>query len=148
MDSNEIKLTELLRLPNPQDFKLHLATPSDGEHPLDAYVRDRSDWIRCNEQRDPRKNDWTRPFILSFIEFPPVPGTHLFGGAFKVASRRDDGYELKDLDAFSKWEGRLVCTFHRCKGMRGRAFYLENFLDQFSVHQVLPKQYHGEAFCG
>lgn len=148
MSTTELKLTELLTIPNPDQFKLHLSAPSEDEHPLNAYVRDRDAWHGWNRWRDPRKNDWTRPYIFSFIEFYPVAGTYLFGGAFEVLERRSDGYEIQELEEYAKWEGRLVCSFYRYQGMRGRAFYLENYLDQFTVHQVLPHRYDGESFCG
>jgi hypothetical protein len=143
MDPDEIRFTDLIPLRSPEEFKLHLATSREGEHPLNVYVRDREAWIAWNERKDPNKNDWTRPFILSFIEFLPLPGTYLFGGAFEFLARREDGYELSELSAFSKWEGRLVCKFTRPRGLRGRSFYLENLIDQLAVHLVLPERYDG-----
>jgi hypothetical protein len=143
MIPTDIPLTDLLHLPTPDQFKLYLAAERDGEHPLNVYVRDREAWIAWNEWKDPNKNDWTRPYIFSFIEFLPVPDTYLFGGAFEVLDRRADGYELRELSAFSKWEGRLVCKFTRPRGLRGRSFYLENFIDQLAVHLVLPGRYVG-----
>ena len=148
MSFNELKLTELLTIPNPEQFKLHLSASSEDEHPLNAYVRDRDAWHGWNRWRDPRKNDWTRPYIFSFIEFYPVTGSYLFGGAFEVLERHSDRYEIQEIEEYAKWEGRLVCSFHRYRGMRGRAFYLENYLDQFTVHQLLPERYDGESFCG
>lgn len=71
MIPTDIPLTDLLHLPTPDQFKLYLAAERDGEHPLDLYGRDRMTWIGWIERKDPRKNDWTRPFILSFIEFHP-----------------------------------------------------------------------------
>jgi len=148
MNPNEIKLTDIFRLPAPENFRLHLATATAYEHPLNVYVRDRVAWLGWNQWRAPGKNDWTRPCILSFIEFPPIANGHLFGGAFEVVSRREDGYELRELEPFSKWEGRLICTFRRDQGMRGWAFCLESCLDRFTVHQVLPEQYHGGSSGG
>lgn len=49
MDSNEIKLTDIYRLPTPEDFKLHLATATAYEHPLNVYVRDRVAWLGWNQ---------------------------------------------------------------------------------------------------
>lgn len=145
MNPNEIKLTDIFRLSAPEDFKLHLATATDQEHPLHAHLRDRGAWIGSNQRRAPGTNYWTRPCILSFIEFPPIANGRLFGGAFEVVSRGEDGYELRVMEAFTKWEGRLICTFPRDHGMRGRAFYLESYLDRFTVHQVLPERYHGNG---
>jgi len=40
---------------------------------------------------------------------------------------------------------RLICTFPRDHGMRGRAFYLKTYLDRFTVHQVLPERYRRDS---
>ena len=146
MNPKEIKLTDIFRLPTPENFKLHLANATAYEHPLNVYVRDRDTWLEWNQWRAPGKNDWTRPCILSFIEFPRIANGHLFGGAFEVVARREDGYELRELEAFSKWEGRLICKFTRPRGMRGRSFFLENFIDQLTVHLVLPARHDGAGF--
>ena len=42
----------------------------------------------------------------------------------------------------------MICQFHRYKGLRGRAFNLENYINSFNVLQVLPEKYDGEKFCG
>ena len=146
MNTYEIRFTDLIPLRSPQEYKFHLATCREGEHPLNVYVRDREAWIAWNERKYPHKNCWTRPFILSFIEFLPLPDTHLFGGAFEVLARRRDSYELRELSALSKWEGRLLCKFDRPRTMRGHSFYLENFIDQLVVHLVLPGRYDGVGF--
>jgi hypothetical protein len=144
---HKIKLAELFGLPNPQEYKLHLACRSEDAHPLDVYVADREEWVAWNCWRGD-KNDWTRKFILSFIEFYPISGAYLFGGVFEVKQRNQNGYVLEEVDAFKKWEGRLICTFYRYQGLRGRAFYLEGMLDSFEVHSLLPERYSGERFCG
>lgn len=149
MDNNDkIKLDELFTLTNPEEYKLHLACQSGDRHPLDVYVADRKEWVNWNRWRGD-KNDWTRDFIFSFIEFYPISNTYLFGGVFKVLRRyKNRNYVLQDVDSFNKWEGRLICTFKRYQGLRGRAFYLENLLDSFDVHSLLPERYTGEKFCG
>jgi len=143
----DLKITDLMSIPHPEHFKLHLSSASEDEHPLNAYVRDRAIWRGWNEWRGSR-NDWTRRYIFSFIDFHPIANSYLFGGVFEVTERHADRYEIREVEEFRKWEGRLICKFHRYQGMMGRAFYLENFLDQFTVHQVLPERYDGESFCG
>jgi hypothetical protein len=146
--SSPIKLTDVIAIPNPSAFKLHLACANqDGVHPLNEYVEDRSSWIGWNEWRGD-KNDWTRPFIFSFIDFYPISNAYLFGGVFEVKDRLPDRYVLEEVESYSKWEGRLVCRFYRYQGLRGRAFHLEGQLDSFEVLQVLPQRYDGERFCG
>lgn len=98
---HKIKLAELLGLPNPQEYKLHLACRSEDAHPLDVYVADREEWVAWNCWRGD-KNDWTRKYILSFIEYYPISGAYLFGGVFEVKQRNQDGYVLEEVDNFTK----------------------------------------------
>jgi hypothetical protein len=143
-----IMLNEILSIPDPREYKLHLACRSpEGTHPLDEYVADAANWLHWNEWRG-AKNDWNRPYVLSFMEFYPEPDAWLFGGEFEVLARKKDGYKLCLVDGSQKFVGRLVARFHRYQGMRGRAYRLESFLEQFEVHQILPIPYQGEAFCG
>lgn len=65
-----------------------------------------------------------------------------------MEDRLPDRYVLREVDTYRKWEGRLVCRFHRYQGLRGRSFYLEKPLDFFQVHELLPERYDGEKFCG
>jgi hypothetical protein len=143
-----IKLTDLIPIPNPDQYKPHLGCANeDGIHPLDEYVTDRKYWLMWNEWRG-QKNQWTRKYIFSFIEFYPIANAYLFGGVFEVKERLPDRYVLEEVPEFEKWEGRLICKFYRYQGLCGRAFYLENLLDSFEVLQILPEKYEGEHFCG
>jgi hypothetical protein len=142
-----IKLTDIVHIEQPEQYKLHLACANeDGVHPLNEYILDRNNWIGWNKWRG-NKNDWTRQYIFSFMEYYPIANSYLFGGVFEVIERRDDRYLIKEVAEFEKWEGRLICKLVD-QGLRGRAFYLENFLDAFEVYQILPEKYDGEPFCG
>lgn len=143
-----IKLTDVIPIESPGQYKLHLACRNkEGVRPLDEYVADHSRWLAWNEWRG-KRNDWGRTFIFSFMEFYPLTDAHLFGGVFEVKERLPDHYVLEEVEAFKKWEGRLVCSFHRYQGLKGRAFNLETLLERFDVLQVLPERYDGEPFCG
>lgn len=82
------------------------------------------------------------------MEFYPRSDAWLFGGAFDVIERRKNGYKLKADPRLEKYVGRLVACFHRYKGLRGRAFMLESFIEQFVVAELLPQVYSGESFPG
>jgi hypothetical protein len=145
---SKIKLTDLIKIDCPNQYKLHLGSRSrDCTHPLDEYVIDRNNWREWNESRGD-KNEWTRKYIFSFIEFYPISNAWLFGGVFEVKDRLPDLYVLEDVSDSEKFEGRLVCKFYRYQGLRGRAFNLENHFDSFEVLQILPEKYEGERFCG
>lgn len=142
-----IPLSEVLSLPSPSLFKLHLATRNDhGEEPLDIFVADRDKWRGWNEYRGDQ-NRWTRPCIFSLLQFYPVRNAWLFGGVWEVLGRRRGRrYELRSDPAFEPWIGRLVVDFRR-RG-RNQALYLEKCLPAMTVREVLPEPYNGEAFPG
>jgi len=143
-----ILLRDLIQIDEPSKFKLHLAcADKHGTHPLNVYISDKSEWLGWNEWKGDR-NDWTRNFIFSLIEFYPKNDSWLFGGAFEVIERRKDSYKLEKIMEFDKFEGRLIISFHRKLGMRGRAYYLETYFDHFEVAEILRSQYQGEKFPG
>lgn len=143
-----IMITDLLKIEDPSLYKLHLACRNeDWVNPLDEYVAGPQNWIGWNEWRG-KKNDWTRDYIFSMMEFYPKTDSWLFGGVFKVLERGKDQYKLEKVADFKKYEGRLIVSFHRYQGMRGRAFYLEKYIDQLEISEILPKPYTGECFYG
>jgi hypothetical protein len=72
----------------------------------------------------------------------------LFGGVFEVIERNADNYKLAPVATFEKYVGQLIAKFHRYQGIRVRAYYLEGYLDQFEVDQILSLPYAGESFPG
>ena len=144
----KILINDILKIKDPSQYKLHLACRNeDWVNPLDEYVASHSNWDGWNEWKG-NKNDWTREYVFSLMEFYPKKDSWLFGGVFKVLERAEDHYKLDKVAAFEKYEGRLIVSFHRYQGMRGRAYYLEKYLDQFEVTEILPQPYSGEIFCG
>lgn len=143
-----IHLSDIIHIDEPSQYKLHLACRNeDWVNPLDEYVSDHKNWLGWNEWRG-SKNDWTRNFVFSLIEFYPRSDSWLFGGVFRVAERHDDRYKLEEVDEYKKFVGRVILSFHRYQGMRGRAYYLENYINEFEVVEILPAPYSGESFPG
>jgi len=145
--TDKILFTDFFKL-DPKQYKLHLGGRSpDGDHPLDYFIEDFNNWKGWNEWRGNR-NDWTRDYIFSLIEFYPKQDTWLFAGIFKVLARHSDKYEIEECPEYKKYIGRLLISFHRYQGLLGRAKNLENYIDQFEISEVLPEIYTGEVFCG
>lgn len=142
-----IPLNDILNIAAPEEYKLHLACWNGKCHPLDEFVADPANWLRWNEWRG-RKNDWTRPYVLSFMQFYPKTDAWLFGGIFEVVDRSRKRYKLQPVANFEKYVGRLLASFHRYQGMRGRAYNLESYLGRFTVAEILPHVYSGESFPG
>ncbi|HJX11411.1 MAG TPA: GIY-YIG nuclease family protein [Candidatus Binatia bacterium] len=143
-----IQLSDIIHIDEPGQYKLHLACRNeDWVNPLDEYVSDHKNWLGWNEWRG-SKNDWTRNFVFSLMEFYPRSDSWLFGGVFRVIERHDDRYKLEEIDEYKKFVGRVILSFHRYQGMRGRAYYLENYINEFEVVEILPAPYSGESFPG
>lgn len=143
-----ITLQDIFRIDNPAGYKLHLACRNEEwVNPLDVYVANPNDWHGWNAWRG-SKNDWTRDLIFSLMDFYHRPNSWLFGGVFRVLERHPDHYVLEELAEYEKYVGRVILSFYRYQGMRGRAFRLENFIQDFQVSDVLPRPYEGETFPG
>ena len=73
-----------------------------------------------------------------------------FWRAYRVLSRKKVnnslGYEIELLEESKPFVGRLKISLKRPS--RIRAFYLEKYLKDLAVAEILPEPYTGEAFVG
>jgi hypothetical protein len=145
----EIKASDILTIKQEElkQYKLHLATWNGTEHPLNVYLESWDRWVGWNKWKG-GKNDFSREYIFSLIQYYHEPNKWLFGGIFKVISRNGDSYGLELQPLHENLIGRLLIDFHRYQGMRGRAYYLENYLHKFTVSEILSEKYNGEKFPG
>ncbi|MCX5795077.1 MAG: GIY-YIG nuclease family protein [Elusimicrobia bacterium] len=145
----EIKLSEIYPIRNPEQYKLHLACWNGTHQPLDVFVRDRKEWEGWNRWCGTR-NDFGRDFILAFIDFYPEKERWLFGGAYRVISRKpvrnDYGYRIELLAESKPFIGRLKLSLKRPG--RAKAFNLEKYYNKFIVTEILAAPYTGEVFPG
>ena len=149
------KLNDLFHLTEDEmtKYKVHLAAYNGYEQPLDVFARDRDEWKFWNEWRG-GKDDFNREYILGLIPDYHKTDKYVFGGVFKVIERYDDwqvtevGYKVELTNQFESLIGRLVVSFSRYQGLRGRAFLLENFMDSMSIAEILENPYEGEDFPG
>ncbi len=144
-----ILLPELCTIARPEQYKVHLACWNQKEHPLDVYVRDRGQWDGWNSWRSTR-DDFTRDYIFSLIEFYPQKDRWLFGGIYKVISRKpidnSHSYQVERANECEGFVGRLKLELKRPG--RGRAFNFERHYQTLVVSEILPKPYSGESFPG
>ncbi|EEF79616.1 GIY-YIG nuclease family protein [Methylophaga thiooxydans] len=144
-----IALSELLNIPNPKSYKVHLANWNGESQPLDVFVRDREEWRLWNCWRS-KRNDFNRKYVLSLIDYYHEPNTWLFGGVFEVVSRsaepRTLSYESLLTDQYQNLIGRLKISWTR--NGRQRARQLEGIVEQLLIKEILSEQYSGEHFCG
>jgi hypothetical protein len=147
--SMEIHLPQIYPVKNPEQYKLHLACQSGEDRPLDVFVRDRAEWNGWNDWRGTR-DDFNRDFIFGLIEFYPEKDRWLFGGAYRVLSRKptnySHSYKIEPLQESEPFIGRLKLSLKR--PARAKAVNFENYYEQFVVSEIFPEPYTGEIFCG
>ncbi len=145
----EIPVSKIIIIDNPREFKLHAARWSGEYHPLDVYVRNKEEWRAWNTWRN-EKDEFSRKYIFSLIDFYPEHDMWLFGGIYEVVGRnskpKDFSYEIEELTEYSDFVGRLKIKLR--KPSRGRAFYLEHHFDKMAVSEILKQHYSGEIFPG
>lgn len=146
---NQIPLSKIINIENPNEYKFHAARWNDYNEPLDVYVRDKAEWFEWNTWRN-SKNEFSRKYVFSLIDFYPENNMWLFGGIYEVLKRnnipKSHSYEVKELTEYSNLVGRLKIKLE--KPSRGRAFYLENHLDKMIVSEILKEPYSGAVFPG
>jgi hypothetical protein len=144
-----IALSQISPIAHPERYKLHLACWNGSNQPLDVFVQNRTEWDNWNRWRGAR-DDFNRPFIYSLIDFYPEKDRWLFGGAYRVLSRKDvknaPGYGIELLEESRSLIGRLKISFRR--PARAKAVMLEKHYNDLIVSEILPSSYSGEVFCG
>ena len=130
----EIPLSKVYAVPNPQQYKLHLASCNGSDQPLDVFVRNRAEWDEWNTWRGTR-DDFSRDFIFALIDFYPERYRWLFGGAYRVLSRSTQNhapsYTVDLLDESRPFDGRVKVALKRPG--RAKAVNFENYYDQLVV---------------
>src|ERR1700680_4199223 len=110
MHPMNILLPQVFPALKPEQHKLHLACWNGENQPLDVFIRDRVEWDAWNTWRSTR-DDFSREFIFSLIEFYPQKDMWLFGGSYRVLSRRNVNnacsYDIEPLAEGSPFIGRL-----------------------------------------
>jgi len=139
-----IQLSRPLPIPNPADYKVHLASWDGTDHPLDVFVRDSREWDGWNSWRA-SKDDFNRAYILALIDFYPEPDVWLFGGIYRVVSRAptnySHSYHVERVPEHDDLVGRLKIRFTRPS--RARSISLEKYFEQMTVSELLKETYTG-----
>ena len=145
----DIALSTVYPIAAPNTFKLHLACWNNEDQPLDVFVSNRAAWDGWNAWRGTR-DDFSRDFIFSLIDYYHEQDEWLFGGAYRVISRSpvndSRSYKIELLEDSKPFIGRLKISLRRPG--RIRAFNFENYYHTLRVSEILRRPYTGEAFCG
>jgi hypothetical protein len=126
-----------------------LASWNRHDQPLDVFVRDRDEWDEWNMWRG-KRDDFRRASIFALIDFYPQKDRWLFGGAYRVISRKpindSHSYTIEHLPEYEPFVGRLKIALKRPG--RARAVNFENHYTGLIVSEILPEPYTGESFHG
>lgn len=141
----QIKLSNILPLSNPKEFKLHCAVWNGEKKPLDVFASDREEWHGWNRYKG-KQNWFNRRYVFSLIRFYPEDDSWLFGGIYEVLSIIDNEYEIEESELGQKFVGRLKLSLKL--SFRNRRVNLENHYDSMIVTEILREPYTGMAFPG
>lgn len=144
-----IPISALIPIVDLHEYKLHAARWNGEENPLDVFVESRARWLEWNMWRND-KDEFSRRYVFSLIDFYPETNMWLFGGIFEIIERKnipkDLSYVIRELEQYKKYVGRLKIRME--KPSRGRAFYLENHYEGMEVYEILKEEYAGADFPG
>lgn len=145
----DIYLSDIWRIENLTDYKVHFARINRGNvqpvEPLEVWTRDKEEWQEWQEYR-PGRDDFNRQFIFSLAQFYHETDIWLFGGIFRVLSRRADGYEVELTKIGETFTGRL--KLHSPYRSRTTRVNLENHYANFKLQEILREPYSGRSFPG
>jgi len=142
----EIKLQDILRIENLNDYKVHCAMKNElGTQPLDVFARNREEWHGWNSYKG-KKDEFNRQYIFSLMNFYHEQNIWLFGGIYEVIGIENDSYKIKLTDDAAEYVGRLKIRFE-LTGRNARRL-LEGCYSDFIVTEVLKESYSGQSFSG
>lgn len=146
----EIYLSEIMTKLQPlTEYKMHFAK-SDGNEPLDVYMRDFNEWKSWNTWSN-GNDEFNRKYIFSLINFYPERDTWLFGGIWEVLNRdfKNGGnypYTIQLCDEYKKFVGRLKVKYaHKDRKVRN---LMENYFPRLVLKEILEEPYSIHAFPG
>ena len=140
-----IKLSDLLKLDNIKDFKMHLAVFNGEECPFRVLLSDKNKWIGWNGYKS-NSNWFNRKYILSFASVPDEKNIWIFGGGFEVLGLENSTqYQIKELDKFSEFIGRLKIKLKVSRNVRPN---LETYFDKAEVSEILKTKPDSIPFKG
>lgn len=140
-----IKLKDIWPIENVVDYKVHFGRYNGHNEPLDEWLIDRHNWVYWQEYF-PGRNEFSRDFIFSLMNFYSEKDIWLFGGIFRVLARHEDRYEVELTEHGEAFIGRLKIR----SSFRGRSTRVnfENHYDDFEVSELLRAPYSGRTFPG
>jgi hypothetical protein len=142
-------LSAVADVPMAGEIKIHLASHTGEENPLDVYLADDfQEW-----QKWQTKKNFEREYVLSLIQMPGKD-LWLFVGLYRSTgstrnepnSKAEHYYALDEDTAFSDLSGQLIVRFPR----PGRQSYLnaERWVDQIHLEEIKSERMNVANFDG
>lgn len=129
----KIMLQQILQIPMPSEYKLHFARYNGSVQPLDVWMRDKCGWLDWQKNWG-EKNNFTRKYIFSTIDFYIEEDTWLFGGIFESETLKLD----KGTEALI---GRLKLKYKYVA--RQKSVFLEKHYDRIEVSEIFRAPFAG-----
>jgi hypothetical protein len=142
---NEIRLSNILKIDKPQDYKAHFADYNQEDQPLDVFVRDKKEWKSWSEYR-PSNNGFNRQYVFTLMNFYLEKDVWLFGGIYEVIRRNQDRYEIELSKQAEEFIGRLKLKWKPVG--RQRRLKFEALYSELVVSEILKEPFTGEVFGG
>lgn len=150
MRHKSIKLSNVIRIDKPAQYKCHFAVWNGDDEPVDVFVKDRDLWKKWQEYRPKRKGRnldcFNRDFIFSFMRFHHRGNEYwLFGGIWKVI-KRNNRYKVELCDKDKEFIGRLLVKYKY--GKKNIRPNFEKHYNRILVSEIFEQEYAGEVFPG
>jgi hypothetical protein len=140
-----IRLSDVITIGSPSDYKIHFAKWNGSDQPLDVFTRSADQWKAWQEHRG-KKDDFNRPYIFSFARYYHEPDEWLFGGIFEVTERLPTEYKVNLTNQAQGFIGRLKLSApYNGRNVRVN---LEAHWNNLIVSEVLREPFAGRAFPG
>lgn len=155
---SQIKLNDILRLPDPKNVKVrfNLNFGDKDKRPAIDYFTDQTDeskqrMLEGQYWNQLKKSNFSNGNItLGFAQIPKKQDCWLLFHIGKVTKdlkiRNGIGYEFEELEEYKKYIGRIVIRFkNQCQNLIRRG---ENILPECYVEEILPSVYNNDNFPG
>ena len=145
---DDIKLSNIIRIDNLDNYKIHAAVWNGTKEPLDAYLTGWEEWLGWNSWRSEKKDRFKgADLIFSLMRFyHDGNDIWLFGGIFRILETHKDRYKIEEVKDYSEYIGRLKIKMKS----PGRTVTpkLKKFYHDMHVFEILREPYNGEPFPG
>ncbi|MGL4567098.1 MAG: GIY-YIG nuclease family protein [Fusobacteriaceae bacterium] len=140
-------LTEVEKIKNGDNIRIHLAKNDGTYNPLNAIVNDQEwkSWQEYNRQKVNRFPDHVK-YIITFAQYSS--NEFLYGGIFEILGRNENGYYVVEKTNLNKELDKRFIIEYFGSNKRGTVFKLDYFQENSKISYLLKNKYSGITFPG